>query len=82
MEEGSNEDKSKTREKEDESKEEEATSEKVTVVEPPSVVGCYQKVVFSYKSNTDSKVSRSFAVSATETKSINKSKCIRPSIFH
>ena len=40
-------------------KKEEATSEEVTVVEPSSVVGRFQKVVFSYKSNTASKVSRS-----------------------
>jgi hypothetical protein len=59
MDKGSNEDKSKLKEKVHESKEEEATFEKVAVVEPASVVGRFQKVVFSYKTNTASKVSRS-----------------------
>jgi hypothetical protein len=69
MDKGSNKDKSQPKENEEESKDEhenypvskkdEATSEQVTVVEPSSLVGRFQKVVFSYKSNTASKLSRS-----------------------
>jgi hypothetical protein len=40
-------------------KDEASTSGKATVVEPSSLLGRFQKVVFSYKSNTASKVSRS-----------------------
>jgi hypothetical protein len=70
MDKGINEDKSKPKEKDEESKDEheqqypvskeyDATSEEVAVVGLSSVVGRFQKVVFSYKSNTASKVSRS-----------------------
>jgi hypothetical protein len=62
MDEGSNEEeKLQPKEKEEcpVSKEHEATSVEVTVVEPSSLVGRFQKDVFSYKSNTASKVSRS-----------------------
>jgi hypothetical protein len=41
------------------SKTNEATTKEVRVVEPSSLVGRFQKAVFSYKSNTASKVSRS-----------------------
>jgi hypothetical protein len=69
MDEGSNKKKSQPKEKEEESKDEhannpvskkdESTSEEATVAKPSSLEGRFQKAVFSYKSNTSSKVSRS-----------------------
>ena len=69
MDDGSNKKKSRPEENEEESKDEhatycvskkdEATFGEVTVVEPSSLLGRFQKVVFSYKSNTASKVVRS-----------------------
>ena len=69
MDDGSNNKKSRPKENEEESEDEhekypiskkdEATSKEVTVVEPSSLLGRFQKVVFSYKSNTASKVARS-----------------------